>query len=260
VIVAAVAMLVVVSGCRSGARRTQVAQAPAPAYPVYPTYPAPAPMETYAPPAPAAPSESELEMRRQAEMAQQALDAERRARELAEERSRMLEEQMSSLATPAPAMGGPAPFPSAGDDGAAMAFADDLRTRCDAEVIPSGNTVVVRLSDAFRPGSDQLKAEVRHVTAINAVAEGLMRHPGAAVAVVGHSDGTPIRKTKDKWTDNVHLSRARAEAVSRVLMDRGVSANRIDVDGRGDVEPLVYPERTSGDRARNRRVEIQVRF
>jgi flagellar motor protein MotB len=87
-----------------------------------------------------------------------------------------------------------------------------------------------------------------------------MRHPAAEVSVVGHSDGTPIKVTKDKWTDNVHLSRERAQTVAQALARNGVPAARMAVDGRGSVEPLVFPERTAGDRARNRRVEVHVRF
>jgi type VI secretion system protein ImpK len=187
-----------------------------------------------------------------------ALDAERKAREVAEERARRAEEALKLAASgPAPSMGG---WPASAGDDQAGSFAEELRTRCDAEVVQSGNTVVIRMSDAFRAGSDQLKPDVKLATSLHAMADALMKHSGSQVAVIGHTDGTPIKKSKDKWTDNVHLSRARAETVARVLTEKGVGAQRVMVDGRGDVEPLVYPERTSSDRARNRRVEIHVRF
>jgi len=78
--------------------------------------------------------------------------------------------------------------------------------------------------------------------------------------VVGHSDGQPLNKSKKRWGTNVNLSRERAQTVATELSKNGVPASRIGVDGRGSVEPLVFPEKTDKDRARNRRVEIHVRF
>jgi flagellar motor protein MotB len=211
------------------------------------------------PPAPPAPSQDA----QLADMQTRALEAERKAREAAEERARQAENALkiavSQPVAPPTAPGGAWPA-AGGTGGSAMSFAEELRTRCDAEIVQSGDTVVIRLADSFRSGSDQLKPDVKIATSLHAIADALMRNPNAQVAVVGHTDGTPIRKTKDKWTDNVHLSRARAETVAKALADQGVAAGRMSVDGRGDVEPLVYPERTSSDRARNRRVEIHVRF
>jgi flagellar motor protein MotB len=250
------------AGCRSRARQAPMAQQPAPyAY-------APAPAPSYAPPA-YAPAPPPPEVAYQApppapadDMTARALEAERRAREAAEERARQAEE-MLKVAASAPGLGGSAGggFPSAGGrEGDALAFSEELRTKCDAEIVQSGSSVVVRLADAFRPGSDELKADVRQVTSIHAVAEALMRYPAAQVGVIGHTDGQPIRRTKDKWTDNVHLSRSRAETVARMLQSKGLDPTRLMVDGRGETEPLVYPERSASDRSRNRRVEIHVRF
>jgi flagellar motor protein MotB len=192
-------------------------------------------------------------------MTTRALEAERKAREVAEERARQAEEMLKLASAPTGAGGGA--WPSAGGrEGDALAFSEELRTKCDAEVVQSGSSVVIRLSDAFRPGSDEMKADVRQVTSIHAVAEALMRYPAAQVGVIGHTDGQPIKRTKDKWTDNVHLSRARAETVARMLQSKGLDGTRLMVDGRGETEPLVYPERSASDRSRNRRVEVHVRF
>jgi outer membrane protein OmpA-like peptidoglycan-associated protein len=54
------------------------------------------------------------------------------------------------------------------------------------------------------------------------------------------------------------LSLQRAERVKQMLVERGVSAERIDVAGRGWREPLVAAER-GVDEPRNRRVEVSVR-
>jgi flagellar motor protein MotB len=252
------------TGCKSNRARAQAApMAPQPAPYAYtpapaPSYPAPSygppPEVTYQAPPPPVDTSSDMTAR--------ALEAERKAREVAEERARQAEE-MLKLATSPPSGGAGAGggWPTAGGrEGDAVAFSEELRTKCDAEVVQSGSSVVVRLSDAFRPGSDELKADVRQVTSIHAVAEALMRYPAAQVGVIGHTDSQPIKRTKDKWTDNVHLSRSRAETVARVLQGKGMDGTRLMVDGRGETEPLVYPERTASDRSRNRRVEIHVRF
>lgn len=170
-------------------------------------------------------------------------------------------------AQPAP-MAMPAPMPSydlppaaahpvASGDGEAARFAETLRSRGVDGLEQRGGTVMVRLTDAFRPGSDNLKGDVELAKTLQAVAEGLQLSPGARVQVVGHSDMTPIKKSP--WADNTALSRARAQTVARVLSENGVRSY-IDVDGRGESEPLVSPEQSKSDQSKNRRVEVQVTF
>ena len=126
-----------------------------------------------------------------------------------------------------------------------------------ADVMREGDMVIVRCTNSFKAGSDKLKADVQLMTTLNATADALGRHNGASVAVVGHSDGDPIRKSN--WPDNDALSLARAQRVAQVLADNGVDQNRISIDGRGFREPLVNPEVGRADKARNRRVEIMIR-
>lgn len=160
------------------------------------------------------------------------------------------------MAMPAP-MAAPEPQPmAAAGDGEAARFAESLRSR-GVSASQHGNTVLVRLSDAFRAGSENLKGDVALAKTLQAVAEGLQVAPSARVQVVGHSDSQPIKKST--WNDNTTLSRARAQTVARVLTENGVRSY-IDVDGRGESEPLVSPEKTATDRAKNRRVDIQVTF
>jgi flagellar motor protein MotB len=82
------------------------------------------------------------------------------------------------------------------------------------------------------------------------------RYAGRAVIVRGHSDSDPIRKSG--WRSNQHLSEARAQSVADKLVGYGVARSRIEVVGVANREPLVSPERTRADKAKNRRVEIQV--
>jgi flagellar motor protein MotB len=175
-----------------------------------------------------------------------------------------LNSKLDRIAAPAPMvmpppMPRPAPEPvpmAAAGEGEAARFAETLRAR-GVTADQRGTTVLVRLTDAFRSGSENLKGDVTLAKTLQAVAEGLQVAPTARVQVVGHTDSSPIKKSS--WTDNTTLSRARAQTVARVLSENGVRSY-IDVDGRGESEPLVSPEKSAGDRARNRRVDIQVTF
>jgi flagellar motor protein MotB len=176
-----------------------------------------------------------------------------------------LNQKLDRLATPAPTMMMPPPTPmpaaepmpvAAAGDGEAARFAETLRTR-GVSADQRGTTVLVRLTDAFRSGSENLKGDVGLAKTLQAVAEGLQVAPTARVQVVGHTDSAPIKKSS--WSDNTTLSRARAQTVARVLSENGVRSY-IDVDGRGETEPLVSPEKSATDRAKNRRVDIQVTF
>ena len=112
-------------------------------------------------------------------------------------------------------------------------------------------------SDSFKSGSDKLKGDVQLMTTLSATADALARFPGATVAIVGHSDGDPIRRSG--WESNDALSLARAQRVAQVLADNGVDQNRISIDGRGFRDPLIPDENGRADKARNRRVEIMIR-
>ncbi len=69
------------------------------------------------------------------------------------------------------------------------------------------------------------------------------------IAVIGHTDDTGPASVNDP------LSLQRAQAVRGYLAERGVSADRIDVQGRGEREPVASNASDSG-RAANRRVEV----
>src|SRR5690606_7303496 len=55
---------------------------------------------------------------------------------------------------------------------------------------------------------------------------------------------------------NQGLSERRAGAVRDYLVSKGVSADEIDVTGRGELEPK-YPNDSEENRRRNRRVDIE---
>jgi len=56
--------------------------------------------------------------------------------------------------------------------------------------------------------------------------------------------------------DKMRLSRKRAKMVYKYLKKRGIAKERISYEGYSNTEPLVWPERTASDRAKNRRVDV----
>jgi outer membrane protein OmpA-like peptidoglycan-associated protein len=71
------------------------------------------------------------------------------------------------------------------------------------------------------------------------------------VTIVGHTDNTGSDAV------NNPLSVERAARTRDYLISHGVSPNRMNVEGRGEHEPIASNDTASG-RARNRRVEIYV--
>ena len=71
------------------------------------------------------------------------------------------------------------------------------------------------------------------------------------VIAVGHADSVG----SDAY--NQRLSLRRAEAVKKFLVSKGVEANRIYTEGKGESSPAA-DNRTREGRAKNRRVEVEV--
>ena len=81
--------------------------------------------------------------------------------------------------------------------------------------------------------------------------EGLRNNQNAQVKIVGHTDSTGNDGINDP------LSLARAESTRNYLTARGVSGNRVQVQGMGSRQPIATNDTNEG-RAHNRRVEIFV--
>lgn len=78
------------------------------------------------------------------------------------------------------------------------------------------------------------------------------------IRVEGHTDSTPITKTKSRWASNWELSSYRACAVLRRLLSEGaVNSSNISAIGFADQRP-VGDNKTKAGRSMNRRVEIIV--
>jgi flagellar motor protein MotB len=122
----------------------------------------------------------------------------------------------------------------------------------DASYDPKAGTVTVNIPGAvlFASGSDTIKDSAKGT--LNTVIQKILKnYKGKQIFVDGHTDSTPISKTKDKWEDNLDLSAARAMAVARYLTGHGVASKNVIVRAFGDTHP-------KSTLAASRRVEIVV--
>jgi chemotaxis protein MotB len=134
--------------------------------------------------------------------------------------------------------------------GKASGFGEDY----DVVFDPSAGTLKVALKSAslFAPGQAVLNKTVYpDLTHIANVLKS--EYASAQVAVVGHTDSDPIRKTL--WKDNWELSAHRALSVQRYLINKGVAQDHIWTVAKGASEPVASNSTASG-KAQNRRVEI----
>lgn len=91
------------------------------------------------------------------------------------------------------------------------------------------------------------------VEAIQQVAQELMKYPGEySLVVSGHTSSTGSKAF------NKALSKRRADAVAKVLIDSGIPAASIQTVGVGPDQPIA-DNATAEGQARNRRVEIEVK-
>jgi outer membrane protein OmpA-like peptidoglycan-associated protein len=89
------------------------------------------------------------------------------------------------------------------------------------------------------------------VPVLDRFAQTLNENPSTAVRIIGHTDSTGSDAINDPLSVN------RAGSTRSHLASRGVSTQRVAIDGRGSREPIADNSTDSG-RARNRRVEIFV--
>lgn len=101
----------------------------------------------------------------------------------------------------------------------------------------------------FDSGSANIRAASHGL--LNEVAQHIVALGTKTVEVVGHTDnaGNP--------SNNLILSKARAEAVKAYLIQKGIASERITTNGLGDAQPVADNETPEG-RMRNRRIEFRI--
>jgi outer membrane protein OmpA-like peptidoglycan-associated protein len=119
-------------------------------------------------------------------------------------------------------------------------------TGIDVERTPDNRLRVNVPSDfSFDVGRADIKPQMRPV--LDEMAKNL--DGNVRISVIGHTDNSGPDTVNDP------LSLQRAQAVRDYLAGRGVGAARIDIQGRGEREPVASNATDSG-RAQNRRVEV----
>lgn len=108
--------------------------------------------------------------------------------------------------------------------------------------------LVMTLGDVlFDAGEARLKSSANRT--VLKLVQFLQLNPRRIVRIEGYSDSSGKRE------ENLELSKARAQTVADALIDLGVDAKRIEVQGFGESFPVAENASAKG-RAQNRRVEI----
>ena len=129
--------------------------------------------------------------------------------------------------------------------------AEELRRelRQDVGVSNNGSNLVVVLSQDLLFATDSTAVSSVSRGELGIVAQSLNKYPNTTVNVIGHTDNT------GEAAYNLDLSQRRAQAVSSVMINGGVSPSRIRAIGRGEDQPIASNLNAQGRQA-NRRVEI----
>ena len=131
----------------------------------------------------------------------------------------------------------------AGCDGVPVAQA------AEPVVAPTTTKVVLNADTFFDFDKSTIKPEGRQI--LNQVAEQVSAIELETLIATGHTDSTG----PDAY--NQKLSERRANSVKEYLVSRGVPADRIYTEGKGEAEPVATNATREG-RAQNRRVEIEI--
>lgn len=119
----------------------------------------------------------------------------------------------------------------------------------DVERVGEGIAVTFESGVLFPFDSDQVLPAGREN--LRQLSNSLRQYPETEVLIVGHTDS----QGADDY--NMRLSYRRAEAARAYLASQGITASRIRVEGRGEMEPVADNSTESG-RSQNRRVEIAI--
>ncbi len=126
----------------------------------------------------------------------------------------------------------------------------DEVTRGFGEALAAQPPRPVSLLLYFQEGKDELTPDSQQV--VQQIFAEIARRPAPEIVVIGHTDRVGSVPYNDA------LSLRRAQKVRDDLIKLGIPADRIQVAGRGEREPLA-PTEDEVQEPRNRRVEISVR-
>jgi chemotaxis protein MotB len=177
---------------------------------------------------------------------------------------KILETKHSAKAQSSPAALTRNPNPSSSADGRAMQGRTELlallkalhdQGRINFTEEPDGIEIAINAKILFNAGDAHLLPDSYGV--LQQVAAALKDHSTQNILVEGHTDSTPISTAR--YESNWELSSARAGAVVRFFVDRGIEPHRLAAVGRADNIPLMIGDDAVA-RAANRRVTILVQY
>ncbi|MCF6304727.1 MAG: OmpA family protein [Rhodobacteraceae bacterium] len=116
-------------------------------------------------------------------------------------------------------------------------------------IVNTGSQLIVTLPEAITFPVDSARLKPGFVQSLRALSANIQQYPNTTIEVVGHTDST------GQAAYNQGLSERRAISVRSVLVNNGVSGNRIRAYGLGENQP-VASNATANGRQQNRRVEI----
>ena len=79
----------------------------------------------------------------------------------------------------------------------------------------------------------------------------LLKKPEWRIKIAGHTD------SQGKASNNLKLSKKRAQSVANFLIENNILESRIDVEWFGETKPITT-NKTRAGRAKNRRVEMEI--
>ena len=134
---------------------------------------------------------------------------------------------------------------------------EEARVNVEPEVSKNKPRVIAVLgAGALRSG--QVVIDENMMNVVKELVPDILAYPDHRVIVEGHTDNTPITSSSGKqYVDNMDLSFLRAKAVTRILVENGISPGRISIIGYGDTRPIASNETNEG-RVKNRRVEVKL--
>ena len=136
-------------------------------------------------------------------------------------------------------------------------FLDFLKPEIEDGIVQAfrdGDAVLVRVTNSGAFGTGSARIEDEFLPVFDRIGQALSPED-FDVTVIGHTDNIPIRRAP--FPSNFHLSKARAESVSRVIADY-MTTGELDTIGAADSNPIAANETPEG-REQNRRTELLVR-
>jgi len=120
-----------------------------------------------------------------------------------------------------------------------------------ATVSREGEAILVNFDSGILFDIDKTNVKQDGQTNLQNLATSLQKNPETNIIVIGHTDNTGAPAY------NLDLSIRRAASVKTYLATNGVDSTRLNVDGKGQTEPIA-DNTTDAGRAKNRRVEIVI--